>query len=116
MAHFACRFVAQLTWRLTQDPHRPRRPPWRDRLFARTRSALCRREGIAPNLYYTWSKEFLDAGKKRLVGDTERQADSRDVSELRNEISQLKQLVAELSLKNHVLERNVLGREKPWNA
>ena len=77
---------------------------------------LCRREGIATHLYDSWSKEFLDAGKKRLVGDTERQADTRDVSELRSEVNQLKQLVAELSLKNRVLEKNLLGREKPWNA
>ena len=48
---------------------------------------LCRREGIATNLYYSWSKEFLDAGKKRLVGDTERQADTRDVSEQRGAAS-----------------------------
>jgi transposase len=66
-------------------------------------AALCRREGIPTNLYYRWSKDFLEAGKHRLVGDSERQADSRQVSEMRAESEQLKQLVAELSLKNRVL-------------
>ena len=59
-------------------------------------AALCRREGIPSNLYYRWSKDFLEAGKQRLVGDSERQADSRQVSEMRAEVEQLKQLVAEL--------------------
>jgi len=85
---------------------------------------LCRREGIAANLYYTWSKEFLEAGKERLVGDTARQADSRQVTEMHKEISELKQLVAELSLKNRVLtpalaggarEKSLLGQEPPWD-
>jgi transposase len=75
---------------------------------------LCRREGIATNLYYTWSKEFLEAGKQRLLGDTARQADSQQVSELRSELEQLKQLVAELSLKNRVLKKSLLGKETPW--
>ena len=64
---------------------------------------LCRREGIAENLYYSWSKEFLVAGKQRLLGDTQRQATSREVGELRTEVDQLKHLVAERSLKNRVL-------------
>jgi transposase len=55
---------------------------------------LCRKDGIHPNLYYKWSKEFLEAGKQRLVGDTQRQADSQDVVEMRSEIEQLKQVVA----------------------
>lgn len=75
---------------------------------------LCRREGIATNLYYTWSKEFLEAGKQRLLGDTARQADSQQVTELRSELEQLKQLVAELSLKNRVLKKSLLGKETPW--
>ena len=66
-------------------------------------AALCRREGIPTILCYRWSKEFLEAGKQRLVGDTERQADSRQVNEMRQENVELKQLVAELSLKNRVL-------------
>jgi transposase len=72
---------------------------------------LCRREGIATNLYYSWSKEFLEAGKQRLLGDTQRQATSREVNELRGEVDQLKHLVAELSLKNRVLQKNLRGQE-----
>jgi len=74
-------------------------------------SELCRREGIAANLYYRWSKDFLEAGKKRLSGDTVREANSSDVTGLRDENSQLKQLVAELSLKNRWLEKNTTGLE-----
>ena len=51
---------------------------------------LCRREGISPNLYYNWSKEFLEAGKKRLMGNTKREATSGEVLELRRENDQLK--------------------------
>ena len=58
-------------------------------------AALCRREGRAPNLYYRWSKEFLEAGKKRLLGDTTREATSTEVQDLRRENSNLKQVVAE---------------------
>jgi transposase len=72
---------------------------------------LCRREGIATNLYYSWSKEFLEAGKQRLLGDTQRQATSREVGDLRTEVDQLKHLVAELSLKNRVLQKNLRGQE-----
>ena len=68
---------------------------------------VCRREGIHPTLYYKWSKTFLEAGKKRLTGDTVREADSTEVKELRSENEQLKQLVAELSLKNRVLKKTV---------
>ena len=66
---------------------------------------LCRREGISPNLYYNWSKEFLEAGKGRLQGDTKRQATSPEVSEQRQENARLKELVADLSLKNAVLKK-----------
>ena len=66
---------------------------------------LCRRESISPNLYYTWSKEFLEAGKRRLAGDTKREATSGEVLSLRSENEQLKQLVAELSLRNRVLKK-----------
>ena len=66
---------------------------------------LCRREGISPNLYYNWSKEFLEAGKKRLKGDTKREATSGEVSELRGENTQLKQLVAELLLEVRTLKK-----------
>ena len=72
---------------------------------------LCRREGINSNLYYRWSKDFLEAGKKRLTGDTVREADSSDVKDLRSENESLKQLVAELSLKNRVLKKTLKGLE-----
>jgi transposase len=76
-----------------------------------TVAELCRREGIAQNLYYKWSKEFLEAGKQKLAGNTMRQADSQEVGEIRHENEQLKQLVAELALKNRVLKKNLLGVE-----
>jgi transposase len=63
-------------------------------------AALCRREGIAESLYYSWSKEFLEAGKKRLAGDTERQVNSSEVKDLRREMRDMKELVAELTLEN----------------
>jgi transposase len=72
---------------------------------------LCRREGIVPNLYYRWSKDFLEAGKKRLQGDTVREANSLEVNGLRQENEQLKQLVAELSLKHRVLKKSLSGLE-----
>ena len=74
-------------------------------------AAICRREGIAPSLYYKWSKTFLQAGKRRLKGDTVREANSDEVSELRKENEQLKQLVAELSIKNRVLKKSLNGLE-----
>ena len=72
---------------------------------------LCRREGIVSNLYYRWSKDFLEAGKKRLSGDTSREATSSEVGGLRSENDQLKQLVAELSLKNRLLKKSLTGLE-----
>ena len=74
-------------------------------------AAICRREVIAPSLYYKWSKSFLEAGKQRLKGDTMREANRDEVSELRKENEQLKQLVAELSLKNRVLKKSLSGLE-----
>ena len=70
---------------------------------------LCRREGLHQNLYYRWSKEFLEAGKKRLAGDTEREASREDVSELRKESAQLKAALAETLLENRLLKKSVLG-------
>ena len=70
---------------------------------------LCRREGISPNLYYNWSKEFLEAGKRRLKGDTQRQASSSEVNHLKKENGQLKELVADLSLNNAVLKKSLTG-------
>ena len=62
------------------------------------------------------SKEFLEAGKQRLVGNTKRQATSDEVVGLRQENEQLKQLVAELALKNRVLKKSVLGSENGWES
>ena len=70
---------------------------------------LCRREGIAQSLYYSWSKEFLEAGKKRLAGDTERQASTGEVTGLRHEARDLKELVAELTLENRLLKKTMIG-------
>ena len=74
-------------------------------------TTICRREGIAPTLYYKWSKAFLEAGKRRLQGDTVREASSNEVTDLRKENEQLKQLVAEVSLKNRVLKKSLSGLE-----
>jgi transposase len=72
---------------------------------------LCRKEGIHPGIYYKWSKGFLEAGKQRLTGDTVREAGSEEVGEIRTENEALKQLVAELSLKNRVLKKTLKGLE-----
>ena len=72
-------------------------------------AALCRREGIAESLYYKWSKEFLEAGKRRLSGDTERQATSPEVKELRSESLALKECVADLTLENRLLKKSMTG-------
>jgi len=76
-----------------------------------TIAELCRREGINPNTYYNWSKEFLEAGKQRLKGDIKREATSNEVTDIRKENRQLKELVAELSLKNRVLKKSLNGLE-----
>jgi transposase len=68
---------------------------------------LCRREGLAPNLYYRWSKEFLEAGKKRLLGDTTREATGPEVKGLREENTRLKQALAETVLENRLLKKSV---------
>jgi transposase len=70
---------------------------------------LCRKEGIAQNLYYRWSKEFLEAGKKRLAGDTAREATSDEVKTLRSEARQLKEALAELAIENRVLKKSVIA-------
>jgi len=70
---------------------------------------LCRREGIVENLYYRWSKEFLETGKKRLAGDTARAATSDEVKELRREASALKEVVAELMLENRLVKKSTIG-------
>ena len=72
-------------------------------------AALCRREGLNPNLYYRWSKEFLEAGKKRLLGDTTREATSTEVADVRKNVAELKQVVAELVLENRLRKKSVTG-------
>ena len=70
---------------------------------------LCRKEGIAQNLYYRWSKEFLEAGKKRLAGDTARAATTDEVKGLRREAGALKEVVAELTLENRLRKKSMTG-------
>ena len=72
-------------------------------------AALCRREGIAEGLYYTWSKEFLEAGKKRLAGDTARAATSDEVKVLRKEARDLKEVVAEQALELRILKKSMIA-------
>jgi transposase len=75
---------------------------------------LCRREGINQNVYYRWSKEFLEAGKQRLAGDIKREATSNEVTGLKQENDQLKRLLADTMLKNDVLKKSVLGLD--WTS
>src|SRR5512140_2767440 len=70
---------------------------------------LCRKEGINQNLYYRWSKEFLEAGKKRLAGDTAREATSDEVKELKAEARQLKETLAEVLIENRLLKKRYRG-------
>ena len=72
-------------------------------------AALCRREGIAESLYYNWSKEFLEAGKKRLAGDTERAATTDEVKHLRRETRDLKEVVAEQALELRLLKKSMIA-------
>jgi transposase len=72
---------------------------------------ICRREGINTNIYYRWSKEFLEAGKKRLLGDTIREATAPEVQTMKKENEALKQLVAELSLENRLLKKSLKSEE-----
>jgi transposase len=70
---------------------------------------LCRKEGIAQGLYYSWSKEFLEAGKKRLAGDTARAATSDEVRSMRVQTQALKETVADLILENRLLKKSMIG-------
>jgi transposase len=70
---------------------------------------LCRKEGINQNLYYRWSKDFLEAGKKRLAGDTAREATSDEVKAIQAQARQLKELLAEVLLENRLLKKSVLA-------
>jgi transposase len=72
---------------------------------------ICRREGLNTNIYYRWSKEFLEAGKKRLAGDTTREATAPEVQSIKSENEALKQLVAELSLENRQLKKSLKADE-----
>ncbi|NKB84833.1 IS3 family transposase [Ochrobactrum grignonense] len=72
-------------------------------------AAICRREGIAESLYYSWSKEFLEAGKKRLAGDTARSATSDEVKALRRESRDLKEALADVTLENRLLKKHDRG-------
>jgi transposase len=69
---------------------------------------LCRREGLNQNVYYRWSKEFLEAGKKRLAGDTARDATSDEVKDIRAELRQLKEALAETLLENRLLKKSMI--------
>ena len=73
---------------------------------------ICRREGLNTNIYYRWSKEFLEAGKKRLNGDTLREATAPEVQSIKSENEALKQLVAQLSLENRVLKKNLKAEQE----
>lgn len=72
---------------------------------------ICRKEKIHPNMYYRWSKEFLEAGKKRLTGDLKREATSSEVDALKDENAQLKEALAEVMLKNRLLKKSLKGLE-----
>ncbi|MEK6247583.1 MAG: IS3 family transposase [Planctomycetales bacterium] len=78
-----------------------------------TISVLCRREGTSESLYYSWSKEFLEAGKRRLAGDTARQATPPEVKELRSEATALKECVADLTLENRLLKKK---HDRGWGV
>lgn len=73
-----------------------------------TIAELCRREGIAESLYYSWSKEFLEAGKRRLAGDTARAATTNEVKDLRREARELKEVVAEQALELRLLKKSMI--------
>ena len=69
---------------------------------------MSRKEGIPTSLYYKWSKEFLEAGKKRLMGETTREATSDEVKALKQQNSELKEVVAEVTLKNRTLKKSLM--------
>ncbi len=81
-----------------------------------TIAELCRREGISPNLYYNWSKEFLEAGKRRLQGNTKREASTGEVISLRQENGRLKQLVADVCLKKKKKKKTEDGLGNEWGG
>ena len=72
-------------------------------------ATICRREGINPNLYYRWSKDFMEAGKRRLQGDTQREANTNEVNRFKIENTDLKILVAELTLESRMIKKSLTG-------
>lgn len=74
-----------------------------------TIAELCRREDIAESLYYSWSKEFLEAGKRRLAGDTARSATTSEVKDLKRQALELKEVVAEQALELRLLKKSMTG-------
>jgi len=74
-----------------------------------TIAELCRREGIAQSIYYKWSKEFLEAGKRRLAGDTARAASTGEVKDLRRQARDLKEVVAEQAVELRLLKKSMIG-------
>ena len=74
-----------------------------------TIAELCRQEGIAQSIYYKWSKEFLEAGKRRLAGDTARAASTGEVKDLRREARELKEVVAEQALELRLLKKSMIA-------
>jgi len=72
-------------------------------------ASLCRREGINPNLYYRWSKDFMEAGKRRLQGDTQREANTHEVTKLKVENTDLKVLLAEITLESWMIKKSLTG-------
>ena len=72
-------------------------------------AAICRRHNIHENLYYKWSKDFIEAGKRRLNGDTQREANTSEVSALKQENEDLKKIVADLYLENNAIKKNLNG-------
>jgi transposase len=70
---------------------------------------LCRREGISQGVYYKWSKDFMEAGKRRLAGDTARAANTDEVRDLRKEARDLKEVVAEQMLEMRLLKKSMIG-------
>ena len=87
-----------------EDPYRSVGPAGESSI-----AELCRREGIAEGLYYSWSKEFLEAGKRRLAGDTARAATSSEVTDLRREARALKEVVAEQALELRLLKKSMIA-------
>ena len=81
-----------------------------------TIAAICRKYGINDSLYYKWSKDFLEAGKKRLNGDTDRSANTAEVDHLKRENDNLKKALADLYLHNELLKKSVTGLEQNQNT